>query len=156
RRAERRVAGLVQHGIHVEAVVLPIVRGLTLAMLWAIALVAVDLWLSRVLGWFPLTRPWARTLEAKLLQLLAGIGLALLRYVPRFVTCVVLFLLARLIATFVKSLLDSLEQGRLSLPGVYPETIKATRRIAVALVWLVAFAFAYPYLPGASSEAFKG
>jgi len=156
RRAEKRVAGLVQHGIHLESVVLPIVRALTLAVLWAIALVAIDLWLSRVLGWFPLTRPWAGTLEAKLLQILAGIGLALLHYVPSFVTCVVIFLLARLIARFVKSLLDSFEQGRLTLPGMYPETIRATRRIAVALVWLVAFAFAYPYLPGASSEAFKG
>jgi small-conductance mechanosensitive channel len=58
--------------------------------------------------------------------------------------------------TFVKSLLDSFEQGRLTLPGMYPETIRATRRIAVALVWVVAFAFAYPYLPGANTEAFKG
>jgi small-conductance mechanosensitive channel len=156
RRAEKRVAGLVQHGIHIESVVLPIVRGLTLASLWAIALVTIDVWLSRVLGWFPLTRPWAGTLEAKLLQILEGVGLAVLHYVPRLVTCVVIFLLARLIATFVKSLLDSLEQGRLSLPGLYPETIRATRRIAVALVWLIGFAFAYPYLPGASSEAFKG
>jgi small-conductance mechanosensitive channel len=156
RRAEKRVAGLERHGIHVESVVLPIVRGLTLALLWAIALVAVDVWLSFVLRWFPLTRPWAGTLEAKLLQILAGIGLGLLHYVPRLVTCVVIFLLARLVATFVKSLLDSLEQGRLSLPGMYPETIQATRWIAVALVWLVAFAFAYPYLPGANTEAFKG
>ena len=156
RRAEKRVAGLVQHGIHVESVVLPIVRALTLGALLAIALVAIDVWLSLVLGWFPLTRPWAGTLEAKLLNILAGIGLAVLNYVPRLVTCVVIFLLARLIATFLKSLLDSLEQGRLSLPGMHPETIRATRRIAVALVWLIAFAFAYPYLPGASSEAFKG
>jgi small-conductance mechanosensitive channel len=156
RRAEKRVAGLVSHGIHVESVVLPIVRGLTLAVLWAVALVAIDLWLSFVLGCFPLTRPWASTLTTRLLEILAGIGLALLDYVPRLVTLVVIFFLARLIAAFVKNILDSLEQGRLSLPGFYPETTRATRRIAVALVWLVAFAFAYPYLPGASTEAFKG
>ena len=156
RRTEKRVARLVEHGIHIESVVLPIIRGLTVAVLWAVALVAIDLWLSSVLGCFPLTRPWAGTLEAKLLQILAGIGLAVLTYVPRLVTCVVIYLLARLVATFVKSLLDSFEQGRLSLPGMYPETIRATRRIAVALVWVVAFAFAYPYLPGANTEAFKG
>jgi len=156
RRTEKRVARLVEHGIHIESVVLPIVRGLTVAVLWAVALVAIDLWLSFVLRCFPLTRPWAGMLEAKLLQILAGIGLAVLNYVPRLVTCVVIYLLARLVAIFVKSLLDSFEQGRLSLPGMYPETIRATRRIAVALVWVVAFAFAYPYLPGANTEAFKG
>jgi len=156
RRTEKRVARLVEHGIHVESVLLPIVRGLTVAVLWAVGLVAIDVWLSRVLGWFPLTSPWSGTLDAKLLQILAGIGLALLNYVPRLVTVVVIYLLARLVTTFVKSLLDSFEQGRLTLPGMYPETIRATRRIAVALVWLIAFAFAYPYLPGANTEAFKG
>jgi hypothetical protein len=34
--------------------------------------------------------------------------------------------------------------------------VQPTRRIATAVLWLFALAVAYPYLPGSSSEAFKG
>jgi small-conductance mechanosensitive channel len=46
--------------------------------------------------------------------------------------------------------------GTLSFPGLHPETVGATRRIAQAFLWMAALAAAYPYLPGSSSEAFKG
>jgi len=47
------------------------------------------------------------------------------------------------------------EEGTATLPGIYPETASATRRLLVGAVWLVTIAAAYPYLPGSSSEAFK-
>ena len=34
--------------------------------------------------------------------------------------------------------------------------MRATRRLGVALVWIFALVLAYPYLPGADSDAFKG
>jgi small-conductance mechanosensitive channel len=37
-----------------------------------------------------------------------------------------------------------------------PETAKASRRIASMTVWLFAVTVAYPYVPGSSSDAFKG
>lgn len=36
------------------------------------------------------------------------------------------------------------------------ETAKPTRKITQALLWLFAFAMAYPYFPGSNTEAFKG
>ena len=47
------------------------------------------------------------------------------------------------------------EEGRATLPGIYPETAQPTRRLATALLWLFALAMAYPYLPGSNSDAFK-
>jgi small-conductance mechanosensitive channel len=36
------------------------------------------------------------------------------------------------------------------------DTVKPTRRIAAIVLWLFALAMAYPYLPGAQTDAFKG
>jgi small-conductance mechanosensitive channel len=51
---------------------------------------------------------------------------------------------------------DAVEQGRTSLPWVYPETAVPTRRLVSGLLWLFALALAYPYLPGSNTDAFKG
>jgi small-conductance mechanosensitive channel len=42
------------------------------------------------------------------------------------------------------------------VPWLFPETAQPTRRIVVALLWLLATVVAYPYMPGSSSDAFKG
>jgi small-conductance mechanosensitive channel len=50
----------------------------------------------------------------------------------------------------------TVEEGRVTLPGVFPETAQPTRRIAVALLWIFALVLSYEFLPGAKSDAFKG
>ena len=50
----------------------------------------------------------------------------------------------------------AVERGRISIPGVFPETVQPTRRIVVALLWLFALIVSYRYLPGSDSDAFKG
>jgi small-conductance mechanosensitive channel len=44
----------------------------------------------------------------------------------------------------------------MTIPGVYADTSVATRRLVVALLWLLAAAMAYPHIPGSESSAFKG
>ena len=51
---------------------------------------------------------------------------------------------------------QSVEEGRLTIPYVYPETAAPTRRLVSALIWLLGIVLAYPYLPGSNSDAFKG
>jgi small-conductance mechanosensitive channel len=51
---------------------------------------------------------------------------------------------------------DAVARGRVSMPGVYPDTAVPMRRLAVALLWLAAMAMAYPYIPGSGSAGFKG
>ena len=50
----------------------------------------------------------------------------------------------------------SIEQGRIKLDWIYPETAQPTRRILTTLVWVFAIIVAYPYLPGSETDAFKG
>ena len=130
-------------------------RGLTFVLFWVLVLTVVEVWLTFVLSLFPLTRPWSDALLGSVLGLLARLGRAILASLPDLVTAVVILVLGRAVAGFVSTVVQRVEEGTAFLPGVYPETAGATRRLLVGLVWLVTIAAAYPYLPGSSSEAFK-
>jgi small-conductance mechanosensitive channel len=152
-----RVGSAIARGrLDVAPAVRAFVHALVLVAYWTLVVLALDVWLTFVLGRFPLTAPWADVLTDRLLGILAGVGLAALETIPDLATVAAILLLARVIAGSLGSLFERVERGAISIPGVYPETAAATRKIVVALVWLVGLAAAYPYIPGSSSDAFKG
>ena len=142
-------------GVDLGPTIRSTLRGLTFVLFWALVLSVVEVWLTFVLSLFPLTRPWSSALLGSVLGLLARLGRAILGALPDLVTAVVILLIGRAVAGFVSSVVQRVEEGTAILPGVYPETAGATRRLLVGAVWLVTLAAAYPYLPGSSSEAFK-
>jgi small-conductance mechanosensitive channel len=154
--AQRGAAKVLRGRIDVAPVVTATVRTVVLVLSWSLVLLLLDVWVVYVLGRFPLTAPWAGVLTRRVLGVLASVGLATLRALPGLVAVAVIFLGARFLAGFLKSVLDRVERGAVAIPGLYPETVPATRRIVVGLVWLVALAVAYPYIPGSDSEAVKG
>ncbi|MBK9217789.1 MAG: mechanosensitive ion channel family protein [Uliginosibacterium sp.] len=113
-------------------------------------------WLSLVLARFPFTRAWGEklntTLVDALLRLLAGIADTL----PSLVFAVLIFMLARLAAQAVAALFTRVERGEIQLTWLDAELAPPTRRILSVAIWLFALAMAYPYLPGAHTDAFKG
>ncbi|PQA77848.1 mechanosensitive ion channel family protein [Rhodoferax sp. TS-BS-61-7] len=113
-------------------------------------------WLSFVLARFPFTRAWGETLNSYLLNLLGLIGSAVVGAVPGLFTAVVIFYLARAATGMLGRFFDRIQQGEHSLAWLDADVAVPTRRIATAVVWLFALAMAYPYLPGAQTEAFKG
>ncbi|KMN82400.1 mechanosensitive ion channel protein MscS [Chromobacterium sp. LK11] len=120
------------------------------------ALMACYVYLSFVLKQFPYTRSWGQQLGRSLMRLLADIASSTLAAVPGLVTVVVIFLLTRLLNKGLAALFALVERGQLELPGLHSETVGATRRLASGVLWLFALTVAYPYLPGANSDAFKG
>lgn len=113
-------------------------------------------WLSFVLARFPFTRVWGETLNSYLLNLLGLIGNAIVGAVPGLFTAVVIFYLARAATGMLHRFFDRIQQGEHSLAWLDADVAVPTRRITTAVVWLFALAMAYPYLPGAQTEAFKG
>ncbi|MGL6071563.1 mechanosensitive ion channel family protein [Craterilacuibacter sp.] len=119
-------------------------------------LLLLHLWLSFVLTRFPYTRPWGQKLGQSLFGLLAGIADSVLAALPGLVKVTLIFLLTRLAIRGLDLLFNAVESQRLSLPGMYQETVGATRRLTSLALWLFALTAAYPYLPGSNSDAFKG
>ena len=154
--AERRTAGLARRGIDLTPLLSAAVRGVGFVAFWSLAAVLVDVWITYVLGRFPLTAPWADVLTGRAVEVLSTFGLAVLGAVPRLATVAVILLVTRAVLGFLGGIFARVEAGTLRVRGLYPETVQATRRIVTALVWLVALAASYPYLPGAHSDAVKG
>jgi small-conductance mechanosensitive channel len=126
------------------------------AALLGAGLVAAYLWLTFVLVQFPYSEPWGHSLGAYLRSLLSDLSVNALKAVPGFFTVIIIFLLTRFVSRGVSSFFLSIEAGRMSVPWLEAETAKATRRLAVILIWIFAVTVAYPHIPGSDTAAFKG
>jgi small-conductance mechanosensitive channel len=156
RAMERRLRALpggeVMVGAHAPLLVQRLVRiaGGALALLFTYS------WVTIVLRRFPYTRPWGETLKATLYATVTSGARRLLDHLPDLLTVLLIVVVTRFAVRLVSFAFRTVEDGRVSLPGVYPETAQPTRRIAVALLWIFALVVCYEFLPGAKSDAFKG
>jgi small-conductance mechanosensitive channel len=114
------------------------------------------LWLQFVLSSFVATQPLSDELGQWFWGKLAWVADGAVSSVPGIATVVVVLLLTRATADVLGYFFTAVQQGRLHLPFLHRETTTATRRIVTLLVWGLGIAVAYPYLPGSSSDAFKG
>ena len=113
-------------------------------------------WLRFVLAQFPYTRPWSEHLTGYVTLVVDQVADAFVGAVPGLVMVAVIAGLAHVCTKILKAIALGIKAGRYELPGIDRETVDLARRLATTGVWLFALAMAYPYLPGYSSEAFKG
>jgi small-conductance mechanosensitive channel len=133
-----------------------IVHWLVRIVAWlVIALLAYE-WVGFVLARFPYTRPWGEGLVRFLSDLLGGVARAVVGALPGLALAAIIFLVARFAVMISNSLFDRIAQRPSKIQWLDADTVAPTRRIAGAVIWLFALAMAYPYLPGAQTEAFKG
>ncbi len=128
----------------------------TNVLVWVVGIILTDVYLTYVLTRFPWTRPWGELLAGYLTSTAASIGIGVLRSVPNLFMVLVIIGLTRWLTGFLKRIFEGVAAGVISLPAVHPETAIPTRRILTVVIWLIALVFAYPYLPGSGSDAFKG
>jgi small-conductance mechanosensitive channel len=148
--AEARVRRLHLGNVRVFA------RRCVAVLAWLLGLTATVWWLTFLLLRFPYTRRWGEDLQFNLLDMARQIVLAILGALPGLAFAVVIFFLARLLIRSADAFFDRVEHGSLELSWLDRDTTRPTRRIFAIIVWVFALAMAYPYLPGAQTEAFKG
>jgi small-conductance mechanosensitive channel len=113
-------------------------------------------WLTFVLNRFPYSRAWGESLRDFFVGRLVWIGEGIVAAMPNVVTVALILFVARMATQFVRVIFFNVEQGRVRLPGVYTDTASMTGKLVAGLIWVMALVVAYPYVPGSSSEAFKG
>jgi small-conductance mechanosensitive channel len=153
-RAQRLQVGgaeLVSHDRLVSAI-----RWIVNALFWTVVLLLAYEWVGFVLGRFPYTRPWGEHLNGLLLGAAIRVGSVVVAALPGLFFAAFILFAARFIVGLLRKLFDRVEGGGLSLRWLDADTVRPTRRIVNVVVWIFAVAMAYPYLPGAESEAFKG
>ncbi len=126
------------------------------ALAWILGVLAAYLWLTFSLRRFPLTRPWGDAMRENFLALLKQFALAIVGTIPDLIALALIFVFTRFAIRLVRAFFSAVEARRIDMPWLHLETISPTRRIVMALLWVLALVVAYPYLPGSHSEAFKG
>ena len=114
------------------------------------------LFLQFVLGLYPWTRPLAARLLSIFLDPLQAMGAGILESLPGIAFVVILVLLTRYVLRLARLYFEGIERGTLTLNRFDREWALPTYKIARMLVIAFAVVVAYPYIPGSSSEAFKG
>jgi len=129
---------------------------LVVAAAWVLALFATYVWLTYTLRLFPYTRPWGEQLRGYLVGLLGSILEGVVHAVPGLVTVIVIFAITRTLVHFLDGFFQRVETQHIRVGWLDEDTAKPTRRIITIVLWLFALVMAYPYLPGAQTDAFKG
>jgi small-conductance mechanosensitive channel len=153
-QAERlKVAGVI--AVHPRQFI-GATRRLVTLIAWLLALFATYLWLTYTLRLFPYTRPWGEQLRGWLVETLGSILRGIVHAIPGLATVVVIFLITRGIAHLLDGFFRRVDAQHIRLGWLDEDTVRPTRRIATIVLWLFALAMAYPYLPGAQTDAFRG
>lgn len=136
--------------------VLAVAGWITKALYWLLVLLLIHAWLGVVLARFPYTRAWGERLSQYLLGVVAELGGGILTTLPNLLIAGLMFLVARGVVGLLKPLFDHVAAGQAGIGWLDQDTVEPTRKIANILIWVFALVMAYPYLPGAHTEAFKG
>jgi small-conductance mechanosensitive channel len=133
----------------------PLVSRLLGILRWLVVLLLTYEWLGFVLSRFPYTRPWGESLNNYLLEVAGYLFQGIVGAIPGLGVALAIFFIARGITVFARRILR-----RMATPGTFSwlnqETLQPTQRLTSLAIWLFALAMAYPYLPGAGTDAFKG
>ncbi|MEO3723422.1 mechanosensitive ion channel domain-containing protein [Pseudomonas syringae] len=133
----------------------PLVIRLFWLLRWLVILLLTYEWLGFVLSRFPYTRPWGESLNNYLIEVASYLLQAIVGAIPGLGVALAIFFIARGASAFSRRVLR-----RMATPGTFSwlnhETLQPTQRLTSLAIWLFALAMAYPYLPGAGTDAFKG
>ena len=156
--AERKAASIRIGGAQVidGEYLVPVLHRLVVVSSWILAALLAYEWLSFVLSRFPYTRPWGERLNSYFIGVAENIAEGIITAIPDLGVAILIFMIARFVIGFLNRFLVRLARGAQPPDWLGPDTMPTTRRLFNIAIWLFAVAMAYPYLPGAETEAFKG
>jgi len=114
------------------------------------------IWLRVVLDLFPWTRHVSRPLGSWLLDPLEKLGAAFVSKIPDLIFLAILFLILRAVLKLVRRFFEAVERGQIVFSSFEPEWADPTYKLVRLAVFVLGAVVAYPYIPGSSTDAFKG
>ncbi len=154
--AARRIGRVRIGGVDPRPFVFKVLAWLTRVAAIAIILGAGYLWLTFVLNHFAYSRPWGERLGEFLISTITGMAAAFVRELPNLLTLLIIIIVTRAIAGAVGAWFHAVENGSMSVSWLDQHSARAARKLVVLGIWLFAITVAYPYVPGAETDAFKG
>jgi small-conductance mechanosensitive channel len=107
-------------------------------------------------GVFPMTAGYALSVLDYLIDPLRMLWTETQAHMSDFAFILVALVLTRFLLKFLRYLFDAVGAGTIVVPGVVPEWAPLFYKIVKLGVCAMVVVMIYPYIPGSSSEAFKG
>jgi small-conductance mechanosensitive channel len=125
-------------------------------VMWLASLLLTVIAMQFVFQQFPWTRDVALNMVAYIGEPLGMLVNGAVAAIPNLVFLLVLAVVTRLLFRLMAVIAEGLQRGTLTIRGFDPDWAWPTYRIARTIVLIFAVVVAYPFIPGSSTEAFKG
>jgi small-conductance mechanosensitive channel len=132
------------------------VTGIVAAAWAVVALVALYAYLQYVLTSFPWTRGLGLGLAGMVAVPLRFLADGAISTFPKLVFLAIFVLVTRYLLKIIRLFFDAVGAGTVTLGSFAPEWATPTYKLVRLLIVALAVVVAYPYVPGAQTDAFKG
>jgi small-conductance mechanosensitive channel len=143
-------------GVHWSEYIFMFSARLTQVISWLLVLSYLYFWATYSLSRFPLTYPLGHKLGLHVSDTLRWVVESLLGAIPDLITILIIVFMTRTFIDLLKVFFRRVQTGQLKIPYLHHETVAATQRITIVLIWCLSLAIIYPFIPGSKSDAFKG
>jgi len=123
---------------------------------FALVVVALYVYASLALGFFPWTQGYSRVLIDYTLSPLRLVGQAVVGYLPNLFFIGVILVISFYFTKFVRIIFAEIGKQTIAISGFYPEWAEPTYKIVRFLIFTLTVIVIFPYLPGSRSPAFQG
>jgi small-conductance mechanosensitive channel len=123
---------------------------------FAVTAILIVIYMLVIFNLFPLTRAFAATVVEYFLDPLRIVGAGIWNNIGNFIFIIVIVFIARYLLKGMRLLLSEAAAGAIAIPGVQADlAMLLYQALRIAVVGIAAVVI-YPYIPGSSTEAFKG
>lgn len=123
---------------------------------WLTLILVVYLSLPVIFSIFPATQGVATKLIGYILDPIKSFFGGLISYIPELITIIVIAFIAHYFLRLLAFLSSEIEEGKLEIPGFYPDWAAPTFNLLKIIVIAFTFVIIFPYLPGSNSPVFQG
>lgn len=123
---------------------------------WLVFILALYAYISFVLLAFPETRVPGQIILTYVSEPLITVVFAFVQHIPNLIMIFIIYLVAKAAIKGLRLFLDNLEAGSITIDEFEPHWVKPTFFLGRLAIVLVAIVFAYPFIPGSDTAAFKG
>jgi small-conductance mechanosensitive channel len=123
---------------------------------WLVILGLLEATLTIILSFYSSTRAISLTVTRWVFAQLEMLGESAVNYLPSLLVIAVIAIVTNYAIRLLRLTFDQIRKGDLKIPGFYPDWAEPTAKLIRMLLLILALIVAFPYLPGATSPAFKG
>ncbi|MGI8510823.1 MAG: mechanosensitive ion channel family protein [Gemmatimonadaceae bacterium] len=133
-----------------------LLTGLARLLRLILTLLLFYIYVPLVLSFFPWTASLSHRIIGYALLPFAAAWFAFIQYLPKLFYLAGGIIIVRYLLAFVHLLFGAVGTGAIKVRGFYADWSEPTYKIVRVLILVLAGTVLYPYLPGASTDAFKG